>query len=80
MCPEPPGCSCKQRALLGTLGGFLTAGMERKIKMNTFDRNGVSKVDRHWATGHKDCILDLTLLQERIILSCSRDGIIKGWK
>ena len=68
------------RALLGTLGGFLTAGMERKIKMNTFDRNGVSKVDRHWATGHKDCILDLTLLQERIILSCSRDGIIKGWK
>jgi phosphoinositide-3-kinase regulatory subunit 4 len=31
---------------------------------------------------HEDCILDLALIdsQERIVISCSRDGIIKGWK
>jgi len=33
-------------------------------------------------TYHEDSILDLALLdsQERIVLSCSRDGIIKAWK
>ena len=32
---------------------------------------------------HEDCILDLALLSEaheQIILSCSRDGVVKAWK
>ena len=54
--------------------GYLTAGRDKLIKI--WDKDGQKKAE---LKGHKNSILDMALLSNNVLISCSRDKSIIVW-